>query len=147
MGYTHSWLRPKELDREKFAAAAADCRRICEVSGVELRGIEGGSHPVFANGIVAFDGGCEWFVIQCVCDDRSPERPCRDKPGMHFGYCKTEHQPYDKCVQACLVVLKHHLNADFSVTSDGDETDWMPACSLCQSVLGYGSGFSLAQGT
>ncbi len=39
MGYTHSRLRPKELDREQFAAAAVDCRRVCEASGVQLGGI------------------------------------------------------------------------------------------------------------
>lgn len=144
MGYTHSWLRPKELDREKFAVATADCRRVCEASGVALRGIEGAPDPVFSDAIVAFDGGCEWFIVQCVCDDRSPERPCRDKPGMHFGYCKTEHLPYDLCVQGCLIALEHHLYTDIVVRSDGDNSAWSQARALCHNVLGYGDSFLLA---
>jgi hypothetical protein len=146
MGYTHSWIRPRELDREKFSAAAADCRRVCEASGVALRGIEGAAEPVFADQIVAFDGGCEWFIVQCICDDRSPERPCRDKPGMHFGFCKTEHLPYDSCVQACLIVFSHHLGIGFTVSSDGHDSDWEPARQLCQSSLGYESSFTLVDG-
>ncbi len=143
MGYTHSWLRPRELDRGKFAAAAEDCRRVCEASGITLRGTEGAVEAVFADFIVAFDGGCESFVVQCVCDDRSPERPCRDKPGIHFGFCKTEHLPYDICVQACLIAFKHQFGSIFVVSSDGDGSEWDAAQGLCRRVLRYGESFVL----
>lgn len=124
MGFTHYWLRPSELEREKFAAAVGDCRKVCEASGIPLRGIEGAAEPVFQDRVVAFDGGCESFIVQRACTDGSPERPSRSRPGNWFGYCKTERLPYDLCVQAALVVLEHHLGAAFRVSSDGDSAAW-----------------------
>ena len=58
MGYSHGWCRPNELEREKFAAAVDDCRKVCEASMIPLRGIEGAVEPVFREFIVAFNGGC-----------------------------------------------------------------------------------------
>lgn len=124
MGYTHSWLRPRQLASDRFAAAAQDCRRICEASGVQLRGIEGRTDPIFEEFIVAFDGGCEPFVVQCVSDGRSPERPRPNNSGTHRGFCKTEHLPYDICVQGCLIAFNHFFGDDFSVSSDGTSSDW-----------------------
>lgn len=144
MGYTHSWYRPRELEREKFADAVEDCRKVCEASMIPLRGVEGAAEPVFRDFIVAFNGGCEPLIVQCVCDARSPERPSRAKPGAWFGFCKTEHLPYDLCVQAALIVFQHHLGAGFLVSSDGDSAAWGRARELCQRVLGYGESFSLA---
>lgn len=145
MGYSHSWIRPRELDRDRFVAAAADCRRVCESTGVSLRGIEGHNEPLFEEFIVAFDGGCEWFIVQCVCGDRTPERPCRDQTGKNYGFCKTDHLPYDICVQGCLIVFQHHFGTDFAVSSDGDSTAWDIARQLCQRVVGYGTSFPLTE--
>lgn len=143
MGYTHSWIRPRGLERGRFAAAARDCQRICEASGVVLRGIEGEQKPTFENFIVAFNGECEAFVIQCVCGERGPERLSPTRPGMHRGYCKTEHLPYDVCVQACLVAFQHHFDTDFVVSSDGADSEWDAARQLCQRSVGYGAEFML----
>ena len=71
-----------------------------------------------------------------MCDDRSPERPCRDKAGLHFGFCKTDRLPYDLCVQACLIVFNHHLGAGFAVSSDGADPEWDRARNLCHAILG-----------
>lgn len=144
MGYTHFWMRPNELDREQFAAAARDCRAVCEESGVKLQGIEGREDPIFERFIVAFNGGCEAFVVQCICGPDSPERPRRDGSGAHWGFCKTEQSPYDICVEACLIVFNHHFGIDFTVSSDADSSEWIAARELCQRALGYGKSFSLA---
>jgi hypothetical protein len=143
MGYSHSWTRPQALDIGLCNAAAEDCRQVCEASGVPLKGIEGSPNPLFAGSIVAFDGGCEWFVVQCKCDSASPERPMRSKPGWHVGFCKTEHLPYDICVQACLIVFNHCFEQDFQISSDGGSAAWDRARELCQRTLGYGSEFRL----
>jgi hypothetical protein len=52
--------------------------------------------------------------------------------------------PYDLCVQAVLIVLDHHFETAFLVSSDGDSDAWDRARELCQRVLGYGKSFSLA---
>ncbi len=145
MGYTHSWIRPRELDRIRFAEAAENCRSVCEASGVELHGIEGHAAPCFEPYLVAFDGGCEWFVVQCICDSSSAERPARSAPGKHFGFCKTRQMPYDLCVKACLIAFEHHFPGEFAVSSDGDDLEWQQARELCQRVVGYGASFRLAQ--
>ena len=49
-----------------------------------------------------------------------------------MGYCKTDHAPYDLCVQLALIVLNHHLCDAFLVSSDGKDADWAMARSMCQ---------------
>ena len=43
------------------------------------------------------------------------------------SFCKTEHAPYDLCVQLALIVFKHPLGHTISVASDGKDTDWKDA--------------------
>lgn len=125
-------------------AAVKDCKQVCDESGIALQGIEGQAKPTFESFLVAFGGGCEPFVVQCVCGNRGPERPSYSQPDRCRGFCKTEHLPYDICVQACLIVLNHNLGDAFQVGSDGNEVDWDGARELCQKTLGYGLDFRLA---
>jgi len=82
------------------------------------------------------NGSYETFVVERI--DRSPPQ----EQGAHGGlsdFCKTNYRPYDLCVQGCLIVLSHHLEAArFRVTSDGTSRDWNDARDACQHVLGYG---------
>lgn len=144
MGYTHGWTRKASLDSIRFAEAVDDCQQVCEACCVPLKGIEGLAEPVFREYIVAFDGGGEWFVVQALCDESSPECPVHGKTGLHVGSCKTEHLPYDICVQACLVVFNHYFGQEFQVSSDGKSADWRRARAVCQETLGYGLEFLLA---
>jgi hypothetical protein len=143
MGYTHSWIRTKSLDHDKFAAAIIDSRRVCEATDVNLSGIENEPEPVFENYVIAFGDGGEPLIIQCTCDNQSPERPIPDKPGFHFGYCKTEQLPYDLCVQATLIILNYYFGKEFLVGSDGNDLEWVRARRLCEGIVGYGGSFVL----
>ena len=40
-----------------------------------------------------------------------------------FGFCKTARKPYDIAVCVSLMVIKHHLGSDFSISSDGGLED------------------------
>ena len=82
--------------------------------------------------------GHETFVINRVDDDHMPHHEI-----MVFDFCKTAHKPYDLCVTACLIVLKHHFKDDILVHSDGDDPDWEQARKLCDEILGYGDDFRL----
>jgi len=141
MGYTHYWERPGELPRRQFAAAAEDCLKLCAALGIPLGGAQGRGQPVFTAELVCFNGAnsvsCETFRVPRVQPPRHPLE--RETCGWRTEFCKTNHLPYDLCVQGCLIVLSHHLSGQsFRVTSDGRSHDWNAAREACQRVLGYG---------
>ena len=136
MGYTHYWRRAPELPAGTFAAAVNDCQKALPHTGIALAGPLGRGRPVFGPAVIAFNGpgkaGLETFRIDTAeTRGKSPE--------LHF--CKTNHQPYDLCVQIALIVFAHHFGEAFQVSSDGAEADWASARRLCQEQLGYGDDF------
>jgi hypothetical protein len=140
MGLTHAWYRETELDEHAFAAAVEDCRMVVAKTDVPLAGFEGAGEPIFDSDHIVFNGQrpdeCEPFEIARVEFDR------RGRPEA-LGYCKTEGLPYDICVQASLVVLKHHLGSSIRVCSDVSDDAWRSAVELTQAALGYGEEFRL----
>ena len=59
MGYTHYWERPEELDKAKFAAFAADVRKLYTAAaeiGVKLASVDGTKKPVATVARVHFNG-------------------------------------------------------------------------------------------
>ena len=62
--------------------------------------------------------------------------------GKYFRWIKTSHRPYDLAVTICLVIAKHHLGDNITITSDGIDDDWIEAKRLCEQFLGYGMEFS-----
>lgn len=143
MGWTHNWQRETELPHAPFAAAVRDCQEVLARTGIPLAGFDGNGAPIFRDDMIAFNGtdrtGCEPFEIhQTEFDRRGGE--------MVWSFCKTEHLPYDLCVQAALVVMKHHLGDAIIVGSDGKDQDWAEARRICQEHLGYGHEFRLSSG-
>ena len=138
MGVTHYWQRDAEFDTDKFAAAASDAKLVMEHIGVPLAGAGGVGDAIFVAKEIVFNGSetpCEDFTA------RRTEKPRQGRPRV-FSYCKTEGAPYDLCVKAALIVLKHHLGDAIAVTSDVENDEWRQARELCQSCLGYGMGFA-----
>lgn len=81
-----------------------------------------------------------WFPRTMGADECG--RP--DGDGRHFQFCKTAYKPYDVMVTAALIAAKHRFGGAVMVESDGEDKDWFDAQMLCQQVLGYGLGYSLA---
>lgn len=139
MGWTHHWRRGTELPAEQFAQAAADCENLMRAVDLPLANGEGAGAPVFSPDEIVFaapgGAGCEPFVCRRVQHDRCGRPVVR-------SFCKTEHAPYDLCVQGALIVLKHHLGRAITVGSDGDD-DWREAVGVCHRHLGYGQDFKL----
>lgn len=140
MGWTHYWEREIELPEEVFANAVHDCKILFDKIDPRIGGSGGHGDAEFdPNGIV-FNGAngmaCEDFTFTRI------QVPRRNRERA-LGYCKTEHMPYDLCVQTVLIILKHHLGDIMKVASDGSEKDWQKAKYLCQEHLGYGSDFEL----
>lgn len=140
MGITHHWYRPTELPEQQFADAVVDIEEVVASAGVALAGFEGEGNPIFLPDHVVFNGvkgqHCEPFEIRRVEFDR------RGRAEV-FGYCKTEQFPYDLCVKAALIILKHHLGDLIRVGSDASDEDWKAAKELIQSQLNFGIDFIL----
>lgn len=56
MGYTHYWYRNTTLDAAKFAAAVADCKKVCAALPIPLGDGCGEGEPVFDTNLVALNG-------------------------------------------------------------------------------------------
>jgi len=140
MGWTHNWQRETELPKDRFARAVRDCQKVLKHIAVPLGGFDGSGEPVFNDDVIVFNGAnggaCEPFEFHQTEFDRRGRK-------VIWSFCKTEHSSYDRCVQAALIVLKHHLGDLIKVGSDGTDEDWSEARKACQTCLGYGDDFRL----
>src|SRR5438046_2734870 len=102
MGHTNYWTRQPELPDAAFAAAVKDIKRIIKYLNIPLAGSDGTGRPIFRADTIEFNGTTpndyETFAVDRITTARRDER-------MVFNFCKTEHRPYDLCVQAALIVL------------------------------------------
>jgi len=144
MGFTHYWYRNEHLNPTEFAAAVADCKKVCDACTVEIAFDldEPLLAPVFSVDLIRFNGigedGHETFYIPLNFDN---DYRRTDDEGRLFAFCKTARKPYDDVVTACLIVFQHHLNGAFLVKSDGDFGEWKEGREICQQVLGFGIDF------
>jgi len=142
MGWTHHWQRATELPAEAFAKAVQDCSLLLGKLGVSLAGPDGNGQPIFQPDCIAFNGAnpltCERFEIHQVDFDRHGR-------SVVWSFCKTEHLPYDLCVQLALIIFKHHLGDAVKVGSDGFDEHWQTAKTKCQELGGYGMDFRLTR--
>ena len=99
MGFTRYWVRPRELDAERFRVFADACSKAC--SALECNLVD----AVFTADEVRFEGspGCETFLIERVSTRGRGEEPI-------FEFCKTQRLPYDTAVERCLQVLQAHFH-------------------------------------
>ena len=128
MGYTHSWYRPRRLDAATFEHATLDIQMLYN-SFLKPRLFKSFSiGPDF----VRIEGGGETFQVEALSMER-------ERNGIVFEFCKTQHLPYDLPVMCCLLVFRHHLGPTFKVCSNGDLPNWQPAIDLVSKVLGWKS--------
>jgi hypothetical protein len=98
MGFTRYWVRPSELDAERFRVFAKACEKACSARECNL------VDTTFTADEVRFEGfpGCETFLIERVSTrGRAEERV--------FEFCKTQMRPYDAAAERCLQILKEHF--------------------------------------
>ncbi|MGD0784324.1 MAG: hypothetical protein ABR969_00720 [Sedimentisphaerales bacterium] len=142
MGWTHYWQRDVELPAKPFAEAVADCKKIFKLLTIPIGNAQGKGEPLLTDDKMEFncaDGyGCEPFIINRIQQPRHGRTIVAE-------YCKTEHLPYDLCVQCALIILQHHLAIAIKVMSDGTDYDWDEARRMCVKYLGYGNNFCLGK--
>lgn len=72
-----------------------------------------------------------------------PDWQTPNKEGLSFSFCKTNYRPYDVMVQAACIILKHYLEDQAEISSDGEDQDWNDARQLTQAILKYGEDFKI----
>jgi hypothetical protein len=139
MGYTHYWTF-KSIKRgatkhtnANYAKAIAACQRIVRtynlgrVDETRLAGVTAHTEPGSYAG-VTFNGtgdlSHEPFILRDYFNHNSAS-----------NFCKTARKPYNVVVVACLVVLKHFLKDQVTVSSDGNAQDWHDGLLLAQKIL------------
>ena len=89
--------------------------------------------PEFTSVLIRFDGSPahETFAIERTVTQSSWRM---DEP-LAFTFCKTARKPYDRVVTAALILAKHHLGADITISSDGDPDDWTAGYELTKPIF------------
>lgn len=143
MGYTHyfSFRTPRrekgeaEKIEKNYQRAIKQCQKIIQTYSKVNGGIAGfTAHSklmqyggVFVNGRAGED--CEDFILR--------EHFAQNRNDVYGGlFCKTNRQPYDILVVACLIILKHYLGKNFAVSSDGDQIDFGLGLLLAKKITG-----------
>ena len=146
MGLTHLLYRETILPEQEFIKAAKDCKKVCAATKIKLIG-PNECAPQFNSEMIFINGtgrdGYEPFIVGRVYDCPGRSAITRNHKRLEFSFCKTNGNPYDICVQVCLIVLKQHLGQRVVVRSDRDSKGWDSARKLCQDTLGYGKEFEL----
>jgi len=140
MGYTHYWYRAEKIGKVLWGHVVSDVRKILAAlpKEIEMAGMQGqrDTAPRLTADSIEFNGvdenAHESFFVERIFTDR------HTREGSCFAFCKTAEKPYDLAVTAALVVLKHYLRDEITISSDGEEADWNKAKILCQEALGYG---------
>lgn len=112
----------------------------CSEYPIVIKGGMGEGEPeinenrVWFNGDRSQDLDHETFVIKLFTTDTFQSFAEIEEKGT-FGFCKTAGKPYDFLVCVSLIVFKHHLGADFKVSSDGGLSDWQPAIDFYEKLF------------
>lgn len=133
MGYTHYWKRiAKNItpsDEKKYQHALNDIKKVLKLHSNILANNQGISDtkPHIVNGI-AFNG----------IEEESHDTFSLPKTFIQmeeYCFCKTQRNPYDSVVVACLHILKHHLKNAFYWSSDGEDKDLVDGINIANKVI------------
>jgi hypothetical protein len=137
MGYTHYWdFNFKKTNEEDYQLALRQCQRIIRRHNKKLKSIDS-KHPDRLSGysvhtIVGRYKGLHFNGTKELShEDFSLREHLRENQG---GFCKTARKPYDVCVVACLIILKHYLKDGFQCESDGQHYDWIDGLNLANQL-------------
>lgn len=109
-------------------------------SDITIKGGQGEGEPEITPSLIWFNGDGskdldhETFVLKLFDLGNFQSNSDIDKEGV-FGFCKTARKPYDLLVCVSLMVAKHHLGADFKISSDGDLAEWQEAIDFYEKLF------------
>ena len=129
--YIHRWWI-KDQCSPKTSTIAKDAQALANTWGKALRRSrnEPEVEPVFSPDEIRFN------ATEDGCDDfhYPPDWRENERAGQPAGYgcCNTDMMPYDQLVAATMLVIKHHLDNDVVIKSDGEHRSgtWGAAMNL-----------------
>ena len=127
MGYSHSYTLREHAD-PRFAEITRDVNDIITTSEIPMGDAHGnpGNQPLLGPELIRLNGiqpqHCETFLYPAPSG---------------WEFCKTGYQPYDVIVCATLMAMKHHLQENVAISSDGDldGPEWQAAYQLYRRAL------------
>lgn len=135
MGYTHYWnFNFKKTNELDYKLALRQCQRIIRRHNRELKA-EDVKHPSRLSGYSVHTKVGKYTGLHfngtkdMGHEDFSLREHLIENTG---GFCKTAQKPYDVCVVACLIILKHYLKEGFTCESDGQHFDWIDGLTLAK---------------
>ncbi len=140
---THeSFLKRIQKHINGFAKASEEIELAIEnlPAGVVIRGGQGKGEPeitptrIWFNGDASQDLDHETFGVELFEMGSFQSFEDIDKDGA-FGFCKTARKPYDLLVCVSLMILKHNLGADLTVSSDGSYSHWANAIEFYENLF------------
>ncbi len=141
MGYTHYWYRQPEVSEDKMRDIIKDIQKVVPHYDSLLGDKDIHTEGIFLNG--RGDEAHETFYFPRVVE--VPKHQMQEqfyiRKGQTFAFCKTACKPYDIAVTTSLLIIKHHLGEEISVSSDGEIGNWESAIDIVVKELGYGKGF------
>jgi hypothetical protein len=106
-----------KLNPEIFREYSKSCKEICDIISEKYgHGLAGWNHKGEAEFLpdeVAFNG----------IGDNGGESFCLNTKETGFQFTKTNLQPYDNHVYACLLLAKEYFGDSIRVSSDGDDEE------------------------
>jgi hypothetical protein len=137
MGFTRYWRVNSAVDPVRLSAAAQDMARIVaagEALGISLAGPDGdpGTSPKLGEDVV-FNGAGQAALEAFSWPPDFQELNAR---GWSTDFCKTNGQPYDTVVAACLLAAKRRLEDGICLNSDIGPEDWGAGQDLYRDALG-----------
>lgn len=118
MGFTRYYKITGKLDKDKFELFSSNCKIVCDLISkkwnINIGGPDGdGGYPIFSKESVEFNGvgmdSYESFIL--------------DINSSGFNFTKTKLKPYDRHVEACLILAKYYFGDDIEVRCDGGGGD------------------------
>ena len=139
MGYTHYWRQKETLNQSDWALVVEDARAILEKTTVPLAWEydESDRPPQIDGELVRFnglgdDGHETLYLTRQRRDLYDYEKQFEDAKDGAFSFCKTAYKPYDVVVVAVLACLSDRFPEAFTVSSDGEEDEWLAGLILAR---------------
>ena len=132
MGYTHYWKGQVPAATDELLAVIDFIQTKVQMQplGIKLADWSGSGSPKFDGKRIEFNGDQD-----ADSGDLSYETFCADYgTAIGFGFCKTEHRPYDIAVVAILSALDAY-GPDFSWSSDGTDEDTQAGRELARQAI------------
>ena len=120
MGYTHYWRTSAKAIPDAAVVMLRELLAEAHAAGIVQLEDTTPKPPLVTATVIRFNGvgalGHETFFFDV-------EDAYRAADGTPFAFCKTNQKPYDAVVMKVLIVLRHFLGEQITVTSDGSFDD------------------------